>query len=390
MLAYLVLSAAAGTLTLSDAFRTYVRKNVVGHGTSLDVQDALQLGTKLAWPQLQLDVSYAPQFTALDVIGPFPTTGVWLHDAAFGLELRRPRYVLSLTQTAMVGQRDFAQARALTEPAGGDASASTDLQLLPTVRVLPVAAEETSARATYLLSRRWRSTLGASLGISGGSSTEARRFLPRERTAAVDASLEHAWSRRVEIGAELAGSQIETSNGYEHWLTSMLETWSVHWTRNSDFELGAGMSFQHSDGPYGAPNATWVPVGLASLGHTQELGNGRLHIQCEAGYRPDVNVVLGVLQNRLYATALAGWTVQRLSLDLTISAARTFAANSPATARVLNASLALHYTALHWLDTELGGRVTQQRFGDASPVGLRWGLWSLYAGVTARAPEVRF
>jgi len=388
MLASFSLFAVAGTLRVSDATRAYARRSLVSDLTTIDLENSPRLDVGLAWPTLQLELDYAPRYTLLDVFGPEPITDLWLHQAALLLSLRQPRYVLSISQTGALGEQDFTQIGPALEPTPSDPSMAPDVELLPLARVVSIAAEETAANLTYFWSRRWHSDLGASFGFSGGADAAARRLLARQRRAQLDASVEFDWSRRSAIGSALMGAQISTSSGYDHWLASVLESWSERWSPHSDSELGVGAAFQDTTAPDGARSSGWAPLALATFNYMLSVSDVRTRLQWSIGYGPDVNVT-GVIQNRLYATSQATLTHGRLSLGLMLGAAQTFPTDAPDAAQFASASLALQYALLDWLGAEAGGQVTHQRF-IRGPAESPWAVWLLYAGLTAHTPEVRF
>jgi hypothetical protein len=389
MLASFALYAVAGTVRLSDASRAYVRRSLVSDLTTLDLENSPRLDGQLAWPTLQLEIDYAPRYTLLDVLGSEPITDLWLHEAAARLSLRRPRYVLSLSQTGALGERDFTVLSPRLELSGSEPDMQTEVELLPMTRVVRVAEEETSANLTYLWTRRWRSEFGAALGFSGGADDAAQQLVAQQRHAQLDAALEFDASRRSRIGSGLTGAQIWTSSGYEYWLASLLETWSERWAPNSESALSVGAGMQDTTTPEGRRSVDWGPIALASLSYTLPTRDVGTRLVWVVGYGPDVNVI-GVLQHRLYATSEATLTHDRLSLGLLLAAAQTLPADAPDAAYVASASLALRYALLEWLSAELGGQVTRQRALRASAVESPWAVWMLYAGLIAHAPEVRF
>jgi hypothetical protein len=406
-LALMVMQSSAWTLTLSDAARAYARRTEVSGATSIDLQNTPQLALGAAWPTTQLRVGYAPRFSWVDVLGTEPSPTLVLHSGELRLSWQWPRVALSLSQTVAVGDQDFSQVGVATstgdlmtlpaagvvpptDPAPGDVMMPTELELLPAADVVAVAAEETSASLRYDWSRRWRSEVVAAFGFSGGADAEAQLFLPRQRTAQLDTALIFRRSRLDELSTGVTIARIDTSNGYDHWLASLIESWSMRWTRSSGGELGAGVSIQDTTGPAGLRATAWVPVGSASAWYALLMHAMEVRFQWNVGYRPDINVLAGTLQRRLFTSAQAGLTVEGSSLRLELGAAQTFPRDAPDATEVLSADLIFQQELVEWLFLQLGGQITRQRFGNGSALASVGSRWLLYAGLEARLPEVRF
>jgi hypothetical protein len=391
-LAFIALQAAAGTLRLADSTRVYARRSLVDQTAVFDLQNALEIDATLAWPKVQLEAGYAPRFTYAQGFGTAPDSGFWLHSALARLSLREPRYTLSLMQTGTIGEQDFTRtgATALEQPAAGDTMMPPKVVLIPNARFLPVAAEETIGKFTYQLSRRWSSDVQASFGFSGGSNSTAQMILPRQRRAQLDTALDFDWSRRDELSSQLSGVQVETSNNYEHWLASLTEVWSRRWTANSGSDLGLGVAFQDSIAPDQSRQRAWVPIGSANLTQAILTHDMQLRFRLGIGYGPNVNVILGRLQERLQVTALTSLTTTRTTVSLTLAAAQTLPADAPDASRLASAALAFEYVLLDWLNGQLGGQATRQQQALLGGTDTGSTAWLLYAGLEARAPAFRF
>jgi hypothetical protein len=416
-LALVALNAAMGSLKISDAARAYARRSLVDPSAIMNLEDQLRIDAELRWPKVQVELGYGPRLTFVDVLGPGPSPTLWLHSGAARVSLREPRYTLSLTQTGTVGEQDFAQAGAIASPAPArqaeattptpnqpstqpmvaqsmatqpmaTGSTSPALNLLPNARAVGVAAEETAANLNMLWTRRWSSDLKASFGFSGGSNDVDRMLLPRQRRAQLDGSLGFDWSRRDRVSTVLTGAQIVTSNGYEHWLTSASETWAARWAARSDSQFGLGVAFQDTTAPGGMRITHWSPIGSANLTHAMLLHDVQVRLQAGLGYAPEVNVLLGRLQNRLQATSLVTVATTRTAVSLILGAAQTIPTGAPDAATLASAALTFDHEIVRWLSAEMGGQVARQALGGA--IGSARPTWLLYAGLVARAPEQRF
>ena len=408
MLVSIALWAAMGSLRISDAARMYARDSFADEAAIANAEDLLRIDAGLSWPTLQLELDYEPRLTVVDIFGSGPSPVLWLHSGAAQLSLRQPRYTLRLTQTGLWGDQDFTQLATVAsskarrrcrrrprQPAAnqpstpmGGGTTSPAPNLLPNARAIRLAGEETAVDLSLLLTRRWRSDTRASYGFSGGADDLARRFWPRQRRAELDNSVAYDWSRRDQLSTVLTGARVEVSNGFEHWLTSVSEEWATRWSSTTGSQLGLGMAFRDSTAPDGTTAAHWSPIGLASLTHTASLDEARVRLQIGLGYAPDTNVLLGTLQNRLQVTSSASAVKDRATVSLMVAASQTLPANTPVAASLASVALAFEYELKKWLGAQLGGQIIQQKL--TSVPGSTGGMWLLYAGLVARAPEGKF
>jgi hypothetical protein len=364
----------------------------------LDLENTPRLGLGLEWPVTVVQLDYAPRIYWLDVLGPAPSGTLLLHGAALSAEWRWPRDTLRLEQTVSYGDQDFsygaagltATETATPADAGADPAAPPELDLVPRADVVRVADEETSASLTHGWTRRWSSTFEASFGFSGGADAEAQVFLPRLRTTRVEASLDFRRSLRDDLGTDLSLAHVDTSNGYDHRIAELMEIWSVRWTPNSGGELGAGAALRDSTGPAGFESTEWDAIGMASAYYEQLSPGARTRLQWDLGYRPDVDVITGVLQSRVFTTARAGVVIDRNSILLVLGAAQTIPRDAPDATELLSADLVYEHALLDWLALQLGGQIMHQTLSSPSARAAAGTRWLLYAGLEGEAPEMRF
>jgi hypothetical protein len=393
----IVLSAPSGTLKLSDVARVYARRTPINDATTMDLETTPRIETRLAWPTTALDLDYAPRFAWVDVLGSDPSPTLLLHSAAVRFAWQRPRLTLSLLQTGAFGDQDFTQLGAGGLPGlepvpatPGEMMMAPQLDLLPGAEVVRVAAEETTANLRYAWSRRWSSELQAAFGFSGGANDAAQQFLPQQRRAQLDLSLAFTRSASDELTTAFSGAQIRTSNGYDHWLVSLVESWSLRWSETSGGEIGVGVALQDTTGPAGLASTDAVPVGTASVQHAVLLRDVQARFQWNVGYGPDVNVLAGTLQSRLFASAQASVTIARSSLALNLGAAQSLPRDAPDATELISADLAFEHELADWLSFQLGGQITRQSFASATALSSAGSLWLLYAGFSGRVPEQHF
>jgi hypothetical protein len=397
-LALLVFQSAAGTLNVADLARATARRTDSGSGAMLDLDNTPSLRLGLDWPATAVALDYAPRFYWLDVLGPGPSPTLLLHSAGLSAEWRWPRYVLRLEQTVTYGDQDFTYGApgltvapgATDAPPGTDPAMPADLDLLPRADVVRIADEETSASLRHDWTRRWSSTVEASFGISGGADAEAQVFLPQLRTTRLQTSLDYRRSLRDELGTDLILAHVDTSNDFDHRVVSLMETWSMRWTRNTGGELGAGAALQDTTDPAGLESTEWEPVGTASAYYEWLARAARMRLQLDVGYRPDVDVVTGALQSRVFTTAQAGVLVDGSSVLLVLGAAQTIPRDAPDATELISADLVFEQELLEWLDLQLGGQILRQRLSSASTLAASGTRWLLYAGLEAETPVMRF
>jgi hypothetical protein len=410
MFVSIALWAAMGSLRISDAARVYARRSFVDEAGIANAEDVLRIGAGLSWPTLHLELEYAPRLTVVDIFGSGSSPLLSLHSGSAGLLIRQPRYTLRLTQTGMWGEPDFTQFAAVTSaqatqaaapmqapamdpmanpptPVRGASSAPT-LNLLPSARTLHMAGEETAVDLSVVLARRWRSDTRASYGFAGGADDLARMFWPRQRRAELDQAVAFDWSRRDQLSTLLSGARIEVSNGYEYWLTSASEAWDTRLSATTGSQLGVGAAFHESTAPDGTSSTHWGPIGSANLTHMTSLSEARVRLQVGLAYAPEINVLLGTLQNRLQGTASAAAVKGHVTVDLILAASQTIPTSAPYAARLASVALDLQYKLSEWLGAELGGQLIQQKL--TSVIASTGGMWLLYVGIIARAPEAKF
>lgn len=405
MLAFVAVGAALGSLTLSDAARVYMRNGFADEAAIVNAENVPRLDAGLSWSTLQLELDYEPQLTLVDIFGSGPSPVLWLQSGAAQLRLRQPRYTVRLLQTGTWGDQElvaFATSRGVgplqpvqgpstpnqSPPATSGGPMGPALNLLPDARSLPIAAEETSADLAVSLTRRWHSDTRASYGFSGGADAMAQSVWPRQRRAQLDNSVAFDQSRRDQLNTVLTGARLEISNGYEHWLGSLSENWAARWSAATGTSFGAGVAFQDSTAPDRTTTAHWGPIGSANFTHALVLDEVRVRLQVSLAYAPELIAVLGTVQNRLQFTSSATAFKGPWSVGLTLASMQTIPANAPDAASMASAAFAFEYEVRKWLGAQLGGQLIQQKL--TSLIGTTGGMWLVYAGIVAHAPEQRF
>lgn len=389
LLAALFAFEAAGTLDVSDTVRGYARDASAGDGAAIDLENMPALELALDWPTSSLALEYAPRLLWSDVEGPEASPTLLLHSGGLRLSSRSERLSVSLAQTFAVGDQSFARLRAERGALESEPGAP-ELELLPAATVLRVVAAESSASLRYAWSRRVSTELRPSLGISGGADAAAQRALPRQRTARLDTSLDFRASLRDALSTTLGLAQTSISNGYDHRLVSLMETWSRTFGPESGSALGAGVALQESTGPDGSSSANGQPVGAASAWHTLFARAATVHVRCDLGYEPHLNVLTGGLQRRLFASAGTTTEAGDTTAQFTLGAAQTLPLDEPDAARSLSADLLIEQALLDWLSAQLAGQLVWQRLGGDGPLASSDSLWLVFAGARGELPSVRF
>ncbi len=395
----------AGTLDVSDEALAYVREADSGNGATIDLENTPRLAIDLEWPTTALGFDYAPRFLWTEVLGPDPSPTLVLHTGGAWWSWHAPRLLISLGQTVAVGDQSFARLSvdrgigAADTPGAvpGAAAAPTDgapltpgLDLLPAATIVRVANAESSASLRYQLSRRVSIELRPSYGISGGIDAAAQLGLPQQRVARTEVSFDYRASRRDQLGTELAVARIWTSNGYDHWLSTAMESWSRSFTPSSGGQLGAGVAASDTTGPLDVRSNELGPIAAGSVWQTLVVQRVQVHLESSAGYSPHVNVLSGTLQRRLFASAGASATVNRSSIRVELGATQTFPNDAPDAAQSITADLVLERALVDWLVAELGGQIIWQSLGGGSALTSAGSRSMLYAGLRGQVPPVRF
>jgi hypothetical protein len=296
---------------------------------------------------------------------------------------------VSLAQTFAAGDQSFARLSAERGPLELEPTVP-ELDLVPGFSVVRVLAAESSASLRYDWSRRVSTEVRPSFGISGGADAAAQRALPRERTARVDTSLDYRASRRDTLTTSWGLAQVSISNGYDHGIVSLMETWSRTFAPEAGGSLGAGIAVQDTPAPDDTSETQWTTVGLASVWHTLLLRAMQVRLRGDLGFQPHVNTLTGSLQRRFFATASATTVAGHTSVGLTLGAAQTFPRDEPDAAQALTADLLLEQGLLDWLSAELGGQLAWQRLGGGATPAFSDTSWLLFAGARGELPSVRF
>lgn len=382
---------AAGTLDVSDSTRVYAREATSGDELAVDIENTPRLELGLDWPTSSFGVEYAPRLFWSEVVGPEPSPTLLLHNAVLWLATREERLSASIAQTFAYGDQSFARLSFERGALERDGAMPTtpELDLIPGPTVVRYVAAETSASLRYDWSRRVSTELRPSLGVSGGADAIGRRALPRQRIAAVDGALDYRVSLRDTLTTDAGVEQASISNGYDHLIVSLLETWSHDFAPASGAAFGAGVAVQETTAS-GSSDADWQPVGVARAWHSWLARSMQVRLRSELGYQPYINTLTGTLQRRVYASADATASSGGTSVRLAAGAAQTFPLDRPDTAQSINVDLVLEQALLDWLIAELGGQLTWQTLGSESALALNDSLWMLFAGMRAEAPTVRF
>lgn len=390
-LAVLFALDAAGTLEVSDGARIYAREATAADEVAVDIENTPRLALGLDWPTTSFGVEYAPRLFWSEVVGPEPSPTLLLHDVGVWLSTREERLTVSLAQTFAYGDQSFARLsfeRGPLEQDGATPSAP-EVDLVPGPTVVRIVAAETTASLRYQWSRRVSTELRPSLGVTGGADAAAQRALPRQRTARIDGLLDFRASLRDTLSTEAGIEHASISNGYDHRIVSLMETWSRAIAAESGAAIGAGVALQETTAEE-FENTEWQPVGVVRAWHGWLARSFQVRVRGELGYQPYINALTGTLQRRVYASTDATTSSGNTSVRLALGAAQTFPLVQPDTAQSLSADLVLEQRLLDWLITELGGQLTFQSLGGDSSLALNDPLWMLFAGARGELPTVRF
>lgn len=381
---------AAGSLRLSDSTTAYLRSRLVGPGTALDLATTPEADASLMWRRARINLRYAPQLTLRDTAGPDSPTLLVMHDASAVATYATRRLELQLGQSLSMGRWNPGTLTQLSDrdPTEPESATTARTALLPNAASIELRSEQTSFSGSYRLTRRTGSTVRGSYGIFGGASGESRLVQPLQRTATVALSVAHALTRRQQLETTLGGVQTSTSNGYEHWVATAAEAWSLSVSRSTSTSLALGAFFYDSRGPDDLQSSGLVPSGALSVRQAGVLGRVHTRLLAGSSVLPFLNTLTGELQTSLQATT----SLSAQYLDTTVSiygdALQTLPLGGTRSARVLGAGLRLEQELSDTFALMAGARVQHQELASAELLVPY--QWVVYAGAVVRAPVLSF
>ncbi len=420
IVAFMNVPAAVGTLRLSDSARVAVRSGLAPRGDEVGFDNLLRLDVSFAWPTTELFVGYGPRLGLADDLerSDDPLQVTFLHEADAGVTISGARYRLTFRQGFSIGEQSFGQVFPVSDtaaatppgaapaPGAGPAVGAPGAPATPDTPAAPGAggpvplqssvdvwSASTTGALNYLWSERWVSSFDAGYGTTGGNGLVAEQFYPRLQTIDVGTALVHDLTRVHRIGGELRG-QRGWSDRSDYWLATLLGTFEILFTAETDLSLGAGVGYRDTlEQNIMTRTQALVPVGSAALTHEHAWLGARARYVFSLAYQPTVDTLNAQLQDRLTAQASASLATTSNSITLALSGSQSFPPNDPEASRFIGISLALTQQFADWIGAELGGQLADQSVGQAQEGDLiedDGTVWTVYLGLGAQLDPVRF
>jgi hypothetical protein len=364
-------------VTVSDTSALYLRDDFDFGRPSLGIENAPRLDLALGWSALQLSLGYGPRLVVAELVGGSSPSLLLLHEASASLRYQRTRTQVAVGHSLSIGEQYLGK---LPQASAADPLAPPD----PTVsRATPLAnsqslrirTETTSGLASYLWTRRIASEATVAYGVGGGADGAARALQPRLRTLALASSLRFRWSARQDLGTAAGASRVRTSNGYEHWIATLSEAWSMRWTPLTSSNLSVGAAWRETQRPDKTKSSEPAPIASSSISHLFRMARGNGALQAGASLAPNVNVLTGELQLAVQGSASAGVQRKRSAAELTADALQTLPADATRATRVVGGGIRLTQQTAEWLLLFAGLRLQHQQIADTSlSLALQWAI----------------
>jgi hypothetical protein len=134
------------------------------------------------------------------------------------------RFHFTLAQSGSYGTQNFSSltytAPPSTNPGAPPDPTIPQVNPVPASTTISILSEQTSASFSINWTRRWMSTVFGSYGISGGRNVDSQTLLPQTKTTTAGAILDYTLSRRDHLATTASVVFSNTSNGFEHRVSS--------------------------------------------------------------------------------------------------------------------------------------------------------------------------
>jgi hypothetical protein len=396
-------TAYAGTADLSN--RTEVRgrdaQGVVGVDL-VDVPSARVDVTNRRW-DYRLDYSVVAMLPDVE-LGISPQL-MQLGD--LGISWRNRRVRIGLTEYATYGEQNSSyllggpSASVVPPPTVTPVGGGT--QLLAQPATLLYGSSRTVLDSALVFSRRWSGTASIEYDVQGGLDGPSRAYLPFVSGPRADATATYALTRidRLETRASALESSATSSpcspvavgvkpgsecqpSAQEGLVT---ETWRHRLSETWDSALGGGASYLRLRVTDVQPYSQFVyPVGAASIQRATGIVENRNIIRLEVLVAPVLDVRSGLLDERGQATFDLSQQFGKTTVSGVVAAARSIESPFVQPATVFSTSLETDVRVSTVVSVNGGIRYAWQEQGN---LGAFSGAF-VFAGVTLRAPQIRF
>lgn len=367
-----LLMAMQGTATVSAIVQGMARnpyEATVSEKAAFDASVAPAVGLGLKEGQLDLGLGYEPTFSYRGIGLPQEEFVTLMHVGHALISYGSKGYRLSLSEAGAIGKQTFAALRtAPLDPNAPKDPTAPRVDLIPTnARTVDILGESTTASFDYQWSHRVRSGAQASYSISGGANRVAQQTIPRQKMANGILSLDYLASRDDHFGASLNTSHIVISDGHDHLTSSATVSWARQFEKGISAQIGGGAFFGRTTSLDRTPLYTVSAggAGSANIDFIRSHGTS-LALTFGASIAPQVNYIVGVLQQRLQGTGALTWHLDQFTAALSGDAAQTFPANDPSAFRLVGAGVNTALALAKWLDLTASYRSVWQHSQNAA------------------------
>jgi hypothetical protein len=397
-------TAYAGTANLSN--RSEVRGRDTSGVLGVDLADvpSAHIGvTNRRW-EYQLDYS-------ANVILPDVEHGVspqLLQLGDLGVSWHNRRVRIGLTEYATYGEQNSAYllggapaSAAVAPPTVTPVGGGTQALAAPVT--LLYGSSRTVLASQLVFSRRWSGTASIEYDMQGGVDAASRQYLPFISGPRADLSATYALTQTDSLETRASGLESTSTSapcspvvlGVPAGSTCdpsaeegiLTETWLHRLSRTWTSTLGAGAAHLRLRLQDSQPYERWAyPVGEASIQRATGPQENRNVIRLEALVAPVLDVRIGLLDERGQATFDVSQQFGNTKVSGRVAAARSVEAPLTQPATLFGASLDTEVRVSTTVSVGGGIRYAwQQQAG----IGTLSGGY-VFAGVTVRAPEIRF
>jgi hypothetical protein len=397
-------TAVQGALVVSESSRGIARSAVVTQGTDYDADLRPTVDFRLHSGKDELVLAYDPLLTLRSFSSPSDRAFTVLHNGLLRLALNGHDYHLTLSQTGSYGSQSFTalRAAALMNPGATLGTGGPRLDLIPSsTSVVKVASEESVATFVYDWTRRLHQGLTASYGIGGGRDAAAQAILPRLKTANAATFVDWQLARTDDLGANLDGAHVTTSNGQTHLTLALTAGWGHQFSKGFSTRLTGGATGVRSV-TAGTVHRKVLPTGALSASLDFVRVKGLVWtFTANGGLGPVLNNLTGDLQQRAFGAGTFLVQVGDLRFSAGGDIGQTIPRSDPQAVRLIGVGATAAYSPAKMVDITAEYRSAwQSSLNPMAPpasgmvmnpaLGSLPRQWIALVGVTVRSPTLTF
>jgi hypothetical protein len=374
-------AALYGTMDVSAQSEVRVRNavGVAGAVVDLDTTPDVRVGAHAR--RWEIIADYAPDFSLLQ-IGAGAQPGI-LHHGSVSATYHDRRASISCYEEASYGDQSFTS----LSPEPTLAPGPPQLQPIPEAALIKYGASRTGCSAKLPMPRRW--VLGTSFeyALSGGLDPSSRADVPFQTGPHGEIDVTYAASRADRVAATLDASRAVFSSGEDDVLLQLTGSWRHAFGRDTESTLSGGAGWAETrDAAALATAPVLYPIATAALEH--RLRPARVDAQLSVQLSPVVDRLNGVVSEWLEGMATVTWSPTRaLAIEGQLAAVRSIPWAQAGSVSFVFDELTVTYRLSKRVDLRGGARTAWQSTLGADPSPA---LWVAFAGVTVRAPSLRF